>query len=762
MSYTYSVQRGQAIPIAMVSTLKKTRYTPTPAPYNPVGDGPVLWSDIISPARRQYAAEQQARGHLGPIDGPYTVHWPMESERIEYSAFFKRPLALRFSVVVDLSSRETAPILLRLTSASALEVTFAAEKVLSFSEYRRNQVTGHDLSLVVGKEKRRLTITVDDYAERDTQLFVHLQYLEGDTPVAVTIEGDIDRRRVEEARRFLSSASSDRFNYDGQTPITLRFEQEAVEHLDLAVTATLTDAHLKRSSTKTRLPIRAGERAGVLPDLFAGQVGMAQLNLSLTIGSVTLSKFLEFEYYDHALIAEPASLISERKAQALAFIAKHGVDSLPRALAMALSGYEEASWQQILNDELMRMELRYDCSDFRLCALVWAYHRGAVQRLFPPALLQRMKAVLLSYRYHYDEPGTDAMWFFSENHAINFHAGQLLAAELFGSDTFTASGRSGAEQARRAKALLVAWFDRFFATGYEEWNSSVYIPIDLIALISLSELAMDAEIRALAARALEETFSIMAINSYQGVMASTYGRTYFKNLIGRRVGEASAINFIAFGQGYLNHHTYATTLFALSSYEVPQKIVDQYRRSEPTLVVSTATACNIPLKVMKSPHFILASAQWEGPARAGLQEHMVQLMIGDVDTQIWINHPGEYAPFGSGRPAYFAGNGTIPNVYQEASTVTLSFNLVFGEVDYTHAYVPIDRFDEVVRGPQRWFVRKGTVYVEIFAENGLIPTEAGPFAGHELVSPGRTNRWVLRVATEEEAGSFARFQRMGI
>ncbi|MCK9548018.1 MAG: hypothetical protein M0Q37_05850 [Sphaerochaeta sp.] len=761
MSYTYSVQRGQAIPIAMVSALKKTRYTPTPAPYDLVEEGPVLWSDIISPARRQYEGEQQARGHLGAIDGPYTVHWPMESERIEYSAFFKRPLALRFSVVVDLSSQESAPILLRLTSASALEVTFASQTILNFCEYRRNQATSHDLSLVVGKEKRRLSITVDDYAERDTQLFVHLQYLEGDTPIEVTIEDDIDPVRVEEARSFLSSASSDRFNYDGQRPITLRFEQEAVEHLDLGVTATLTDAHLKRRSTTTRLAIRAGERTCVLPDLFAGQVGMAQVNLSLTIGAVTLSKLLEFEYYDHALITEPAPLISERKAQALAFIATHGVDSLQRGLAMALLGYEEACWLKILNDELIRMELRYDCSDFRLCALVWAYHRGVEQRLFPPALLQRMKAVLLAYRYHHDEPGTDVMWFFSENHAINFHAGQLLAAELFGSDTFTASGRSGAEQAKRAKALLVAWFDRFFTHGYEEWNSSVYIPIDLIALISLRELAQDDEIRALAARALAETFSIMAINSYRGVMASTYGRTYFKNLIGCRVGEASAINFIAFGQGYLNHHTYATTLFALSSYEVPQLIIEQYRRGEPTLVVSTATACNIPLKVMKSHHYILASAQWEGPARAGLQEHMVHLMIGDVDTQIWINHPGEYAPFGSGRPAYFAGNGTIPCVHQEGSTVTLSFDLVYGEVDFTHAYVPIDRFDEVIRGPQRWFMRKGTVYVEIFAENGLTATETGPFAGHELVSHGRTNCWVLRVATEEEAGSFTRFQRMG-
>ena len=759
MSYTYPVKSGAYIPVVMVSPLKKTLYTPVPAPYDPIENWPVLWSDIISPARRQYEAERRKAGHLDAVEGSYSVHYPMESERVEFSGFFKRPLSLRFSVVVDLSSREETPIVLRLTSASALAVTYGAETVLGFYEYQRNHATTHDLSLTVGEERQRLTITVDEYAERDTQLFVQLHYLEGAEAIAVTIDGDVDQRRVEEAKRFLSSASTDRFNYDGRFPITLRFEGEAAEEYELAVTAALTDAHLQRLRVKSTVTIAAGEKTGMIEDPFAGHTGMASLTLTLRIGAVTLSKLLEFEYYDHRLLVRAAPSLTGRKGQALAFIAEHGVDSLPRALAMALLGYEEASWLRIFNDELKRIELRYDCSDFRLCALIWAYHLEQDRGLFPPSLRSRMKEVLLSYRYHWDEKGDDVMWFFSENHALNFHAGQLLAAELFEGDTFTNSGRSGAEQAERATALLASWFDRFFTSGYEEWNSSVYIPIDLIALISLHELARSAQIRALAARALDETFSIMAINSYKGVMASTYGRTYFKNLIGRRVGEASAINFIAFGEGYLNHHTYATTLFALSSYEIPPQIFAQYRGSGQTIVTSTATVHRIPLTVAKSPLYILASAQWDGPPRAGLQEHMVQLMIGDVDTQIWINHPGEWAPFGSGRPAYFAGNGTIPCVHQEGSTVTLTFRLEYGEVDFTHAYVPIDRFDEVVRRPDRWFLRKGTVFVEISAEQGLELTTTGPFAGHELVSPGRANRWVLQVATEREAGSFARFQR---
>ena len=164
MSYTYGVKRGESIPVVMVSQLKKTLFVAMPAPYDPIERSPVLWSDIVSPMRRQYEDERRKAGHLDAVAGPYSVHYPMESERVEFSGFFKRPLALRFSVVVDLSCHEETAIVLRLTSASALEVSFGSEKLLGFYEYRRNQETSHDLSLTVGRERQRLTITVDDYA----------------------------------------------------------------------------------------------------------------------------------------------------------------------------------------------------------------------------------------------------------------------------------------------------------------------------------------------------------------------------------------------------------------------------------------------------------------------------------------------------------------------------------------------------------------------------------------------------------------------
>jgi len=51
------------------------------------------------------------------------------------------------------------------------------------------------------------------------------------------------------------------------------------------------------------------------------------------------------------------------------------------------------------------------------------------------------------------------------------------------------------------KRRLEEWFDIFFKYGYSEWNSTTYLPINLIGFFSLYETAPDKEIRNLAKKA---------------------------------------------------------------------------------------------------------------------------------------------------------------------------------------------------------------------------------------------------------------------
>ena len=81
-----------------------------------------------------------------------------------------------------------------------------------------------------------------------------------------------------------------------------------------------------------------------------------------------------------------------------------------------------------------------------------------------------MRACILNFRYWMDEPGDDVMWFYSENHALMFHTCQMLAGELYPSETFSNSGMTGLQMQQKAKGLLLEWFRGFLNEGFTEWN----------------------------------------------------------------------------------------------------------------------------------------------------------------------------------------------------------------------------------------------------------------------------------------------------
>jgi hypothetical protein len=147
-------------------------------------------------------------------------------------------------------------------------------------------------------------------------------------------------------------------------------------------------------------------------------------------------------------------------------------------------------------------------------------------------LKEEMKHCLLNFRYWHDEPGDDAMWFYSENHALMFHVCQLLAGELYPDEVFTNSGMTGARMQEKAVGLLRPWFETFFAIGFTEWNSPPYLPIDALGFASLYAQTSNQEMKDLARKAMDSIYYILAINSLDGIFCTTAGRPYPKELFG--------------------------------------------------------------------------------------------------------------------------------------------------------------------------------------------------------------------------------------
>lgn len=131
------------------------------------------------------------------------------------------------------------------------------------------------------------------------------------------------------------------------------------------------------------------------------------------------------------------------------------------------------------------------------------------------------------------------------------------------------------------------------------------------------------------------------------------------------------------------------------------------------------------------------------------------------------------------KPGYWTGEASIPrsaqhertgiHIYQPAWDETTDPVLwgVFGYQDYTHAYVPQDRFDQVVRSGHWTFVRKGDGYIALWSwrepdwrafDPAVNPTD-GMVQPFDLVAKGGPdNVWIVEVGDRAESGTFDAFQ----
>lgn len=132
------------------------------------------------------------------------------------------------------------------------------------------------------------------------------------------------------------------------------------------------------------------------------------------------------------------------------------------------------------------------------------------------------------------------------------------------------------------------------------------------------------------------------------------------------------------------------------------------------------------------------------------------------------------------KPGYWTGEGSIPrsvqfertgiHIYQpawNAENVDPLLWSLFGYEDYTHAFVPQDRFDEVVRAGQWTFARKGDGYIALWSwrepewreYDPAVNPMVGMTAPYDLVAPGGPdNVWIVEVGDAGSAGSFEEFQ----
>ena len=236
-----------------------------------------------------------------------------------------------------------------------------------------------------------------------------------------------------------------------------------------------------------------------------------------------------------------------------------------------------------------------DTRDFNLMYLHWVLELGQGDRpstKLPAEVIDAIGQRMRANRYRYDDPlpadRIDDQWFWSENHVIIGLVNEYLAGKRFAEATFEVTGLTGDAHAERSRPRILEWIDERARFGFFEWHSNVYMLKNITPLLTLVELADDADLVRAAGMALDLCLLDMAAHHHAGTYTATRGRTYKKD-------KMTALHEDTFGTGkfvfddtrapYQSRTDTGVTYFcAAAAYRPPQALVEIATAEAPGVV----------------------------------------------------------------------------------------------------------------------------------------------------------------------------------
>lgn len=416
------------------------------------------------------------------------------------------------------------------------------------------------------------------------------------------------------------------------------------------------------------------------------------------------------------------------------------------------------------------LRTRADCADFEALGLIHLWHRLPADR-WPDGMREEVRRTLLDFKYWIDQPGLDAMCYFTENHQLVWHTAELLIGEAFTDETFTNADRTGAEHAAHGREHAVEWMRRRLAGGFSEFDSNAYVAIDCLALASLVEFATDPEVAHLAEALLDKLLLCLAANSWHGIHGTAHGRSYTPMLRSARFEETGPIMWLLWGVGALNSAVLPATVLATATrYVLPPVIRSvahdrrpawegrqvyrgQYRFEHDLL----RRPYGSDLRVWRTPHAMLSSVQDYRSGLPGLQEHIWGVTLAP-EVQVFATHPPNEVHDASARPNAWAGQRILPRVRQHRDSLLALHAIPRSDpIGGTHLWFPAALADEWrLVGP--WLAaRVGDGYLGVAVDGGLVPATSGDEA-HQVWRPkGDGRAYVVTVGDLPTDGPFDAF-----
>ena len=754
-----TITRGNSLNAWELSAVEARYFPGEPAPasdpqdykyvngFVDVGDLPcriATWKDVASRSvalRTDWAVE--------------ALYLPGNNRRVEFSQFRHRPTRLARWCRTRVASPVDRYCSFDLLTCGGVHVWVDGELAGRFEPFTRNAGQRSVVHLPIRAEGSEIVVLTEDMAERDTNWFFEL-VLRDDVALDVYLPGASMGDSVEALRALSAQVRTRGDAVLADEAVTLLFDTPAAMPVRIHAQVAST-SHTKAVLLDVEHVLPAGATELVLCRGADLPQGYHDLQLSFSAGDSVVERGIGCAVLHDFAPVDLGPDLATRKQRALAHIVEAGEHRMGLAVALLEAGRgDDPRVASVIDDTLLTMSERRDCADFVAVPLLWAWirHHNALAE----PLAARIRQGLLDFRYWVDEPGNDAMWFWSENHALCFHVSQLLAGQSFPDAVFSASGRTGLAQAALAAQRLGLWFDAVEADGLAEWNSAAYYPVDFIGLLALVELG-PADLSARARAICDRIFTMVALHTLEGVPAGSMGRAYDKELRAGPLTELAPFAAVAFGRGWLNKGVASLPLFVAGSY-VPPAGLDAYAWPAPGQVIGARYLQGYgpaaSLGLYKTRDVQLSTNSGARAGGYGHQQHVLDLRFSSHPmARSWINHPGEDDPWGHQRPSYWAGNGTLPRVGQHENLALVTYRLgPDARLKFTHVYAARAGLEHHLAG-DTLILAAGAGLVAYKATGRLECVESGPASGIEYRCIGPDQGWAVVVAQGESLADFA-------
>lgn len=750
MQLSYEIRKGGSLSHWLYSGIgRKDIIAPPESFYAPVNMGEA-YVQIVYPQRKWFLQHHDLKS-IERFCGDYTDIWfPFEDTKVNFSTAIRTTTHIWTYLQSDIEAPDDGNYDFSIATCGGIKLWVDGEEAFSYAPYDRNIPHERAFSFFLSKGMHSFEIYMDELAERDVFFYFDFIY-HGDNAITQGVNVDENPAAIKEAEEFLSGLSMTRttYCYGGieaefcssmlSSPITLHVRNLAVEELSFSIENGMNWLMLRPWFDEFR---------------------QDKAEFSISIGKIKVRRIIHYNTAPrHLTKLAFHDSIEERKHEALAFASVYGGKLVHQAMAIIKrEGKVTSKAREYIENSLLQIERKEDCADFVMAPLLWSLLKNG--DLYPADLYERAKNAVLGFRYWIDEKGNDAMWYFSENHAFLFNVSQYLAGILYPDEVFSVSGRKGKELKSIGKSRLFTWFRNFSLYHYAEWNSATYFPVDLIGLFSLYEAAVDEDIRGKAKEALDYTFRIIRDNTFHGIMSSSFGRAYEMTVKAKEINEPSFLSYIAYGEGEATLSNRAAALFSLSSYVPPEERIEELPVDGMRCVTCVQGMSPVWTYSAATPSYILSSALDFNPFRHGHQQHIMDCTLGK-ESSFFINHPGERAYSGENRPAYWAGNGTLPLAIQYRGLLLLLFDIEKKEVvKHIHAYFPTWAYDEWSIEGNNVFARSGDGYLGVWFSSSPVLTTEGMNRMRELKATGSRQCCVVRCSDKWETSSYEHFKQL--